>query len=181
MNDAQPDPPPDVFTDGYTPLLPSPADGFVKSGQERLRAETALYLGLFSLTPLLLVFRLWASLPLTLIVGSALWTAYELRREGVKAFTLTVSAWVMVALSLSFLIASPVFAGTQPPLTPFAEMLSVVALSGLFILPLFALLALQYGVRSRIMTVKQLVGMGAATIHALAWVAGFMVLGITYP
>lgn len=178
MKQAKHSLPPDVFADDHISLLPQSSSNLIEDAPSRLHSETALYLGLFSLTPLLLVFNVWAVLPVAALIGAALWTAYKLHRDRIEAFTLHVSAWTMATWSISLLLMSPVFAGAEA-LIPFAGMIYSVALTGLLILPLFALVALRYGIRNQIMSAKQLVGMGAATLHALGWVAVFVTVGLT--
>lgn len=170
--------PSDVIADDHISFLPQPFSSLTESAPARLHSETALYLGLFSLTPLLLVFSVWAVLPVAVLIGAALWAVYKLHRDRIEAFTLHISAWTMATLSISTLLMSPAFAGAEA-LIPFTGMIYSVALTSLLILPLFALVALRYGIRNQTLSAKQLVGMGAATLHALGWVAIFVTVGLT--
>lgn len=179
MNPANNNPPPDddAFTNGNPTLPPSDTD-LAANSRRRLRAETAFYLGLFSLTPALLIFQLWAILPVTALVGAALWTVYKLHRDRIYPFTLLAASWALVAISLCFLLLASPLAESEM-LRPVIGVIDSVGLFGLLIFPLFALLALLYGIRNEILSVRQLVGMGAAGLHVVGLIAVLVVLVMT--
>lgn len=75
--------------------------------RETLQDETCFYLGLFSLTPALLVFQSWAILPTLLIAALALRKVWLLHQRGVEAVTLNVATWLMLSLNLSLSLTLP--------------------------------------------------------------------------
>jgi hypothetical protein len=161
--------PPDLKPE---PLPKLPAPDYEEHRRNRVREETALYLGLFSLTPSLLVLQAWFALPVAALAGLALWTVHKLRREGVNALALHMSSWTLMILAASVTFLYPPFSESGALFVASGMVYSVV-LPGVVIMPLFALLALLYGIRNPFISTKQMVGMSAAFLHALGWLIGF--------
>lgn len=144
--------------------------------QERRKEDTCFYLGLFSLTPALLLFlHTWATLPVLFLAGAALCAVLRLHRRRVEAVTLHFCAWLMIALNISSGLLFPPF-NQSPSLAPFGAVISTTALFGLIAFLSFALLSLLYGLSKKIMTRKQIFGIGFSFLHALGLIVTFIVI-----
>lgn len=138
--------------------------------RESLQDETCFYLGLFSLTPALLVFQAWAILPTLLIAALALRRVWLLHQRGVEAVMLNVATWLMLSLTLNLSLLFPPFRSSEA-LGSYTGMIFSVALSSLVAFPLFALTSLFYGRRDESLARKKMWGIGFSFIHALIWVS----------
>lgn len=134
--------------------------------EERRLEATCFFLGLFSLTPALLLLHEWATLPVMVIAGAALRSVYLLHRSSVEAVTLHISTWLMTVLSISITLMTPPFIRSEA-LAPYSPAIFSFSLSGLVIFPTFALISLLYGLRKQIMTQKQLLGICFSSVHTL--------------
>lgn len=150
-------------------LFTSPRSTVTDDKARWVHEETSLYLGLFSLTPALLVFQSWGILPVFVIAALALRKVWLLHQHGVEAVTLHVATWTMTVLSMSLSLFFPPLRASDS-LTPYAGMIFTVALCGLMIFPLFALISLFYGMRDQTLTRKKIWGISFSSLHALSWV-----------
>lgn len=145
--------------------------------RESLQDETCFYLGLFSLTPALLVFQAWAILPTLLIAALALRRVWLLHQRGVEAVTLNAATWLMLILNLNLSLLFPPFS-TSEALGSYTSMIFSVALSSLVAFPLFALTSLFYGMRDQSLTRKKMWGISFSFVHAFCWVILIVALSI---
>jgi hypothetical protein len=139
---------------------------------------TSLYLGLFSISPLLFVFQAWAFIPSLLLCVWVLWQSRKLNRQGIKTVFLPVMAWMMVVLSIDVFFIYPdldyqvrveAFNGTF-----LYSLILAVAISGIFVLPILAISAIIYGFKAKL----YITGIVAGIIHLLCWaIFGVSVLG----
>lgn len=145
--------------------------------QESLRDETCFYLGLFSLTPTLLVFQSWAIIPTLVIATMALRKVWLLHQRGVEAVTLNVATWLMLSLNLNLSLLFPPFSSSEA-LGSYTGMIFSVALSSLVVFPLFALISLFYGMQDQSLSRRKIWGMSFSFVHALIWVVLIVFLSI---
>lgn len=135
--------------------------------------ETCFFLGLFSLTPALMVFQSWAYLPALMIAALALRKVWLLHKRKVEAVTLHVATWMMTMLILSLSLLFPPLSASEA-LSAYSGLIFTVALCSVVVFPLFALISLFYGMRDQTLTRKKIWGINFSFLHALSWVAVFV-------
>lgn len=133
------------------------------------QATTSIYLGLFSVAPILFVFQAWAFIPALALSGWALWQVWQLHQQGINAVMLQIASWVMVLLSidaffiypdLNYQVRASAFEGTL-----LFTIITSVIIAGIFVLPVFALLAVIYGFKAKL----HVLGITAGSIHLVCW------------
>lgn len=152
--------------------------GLILDPEQNRQATTSLYLGLFSISPVLLIFQAWAFIPALMLSGWALWTVWKLHQQGINAVMLQVATWAMVVLSvdaffiypdLNYQVRATAFEGTL-----FFPYITSVIVAGIFILPVFAVLAVIYGFKAKL----HIFGITAGVIHLVCWfIFGIITLG----
>ena len=146
--------------------------------QQKKEAVTSICLGLFSVSPALFIFQAWTFIPALLLCVWGFWETWKLKRQGVAAVTLQIVTWVMVVLSadiffiypdLNYQVRAVMFEGTL--LFP---VITSIAIAGIFVLPVFAVLAVGYGFKAK----RDILGITAGIIHLVCWVIfGLILLG----
>jgi hypothetical protein len=149
--------------------------------EQNRQAVTSLYLGLFSVSPILFIFQAWTFIPALILCGWVLWKVWQLHEQGINAVMLQVAAWVMVIMSidsffiypdLSYQVRASAFEGTF-----LFSVITSVIIAGIFVLPIFALLAVIYGFKAKL----HVFGITAGVIHLICWlVFGISVLGYAF-
>lgn len=137
----------------------------------RKREVTSLFLGLFSVSPVLYVFQAWTFLPALALCGLALWKAYQLAQEGIKAVLLTTCSWIMVFFTVNiFLMYSPLDPYIKESImdSRFWDVLGFISSVAIFTLLLFAILAVRNGIKAK--------GSKKGIILALIHFAGWLVI-----
>ena len=134
------------------------------------QATTSLYLGLFSISPLLFVFQAWTFIPSLMLSGWALWEVFRLHKQGISAVILQIASWIMLVLSIVIFFLYPdlnyeVRANSLNGTILFS-IITNAAVTGIFVLPIFAISAIIYGFKAKL----YIIGIIAGIIHLLCWV-----------
>lgn len=137
--------------------------------RDALQDETSFYLGLFSLTPSLMVLQAWALVPVVAIAAVALRRVWQLHKHGIEALTLHLATWLMTVLNMSLILLLPSFRNSEA-ISQYAGLIFTVALSSVVIFPMFALVSLVYGMWNQKLSRKKILGISFASIHTLIWV-----------